>query len=136
MKDSAGSKEDYRQKLWAFIVKKEIPKMAKLFSTSRHNTLISNKKVSEDAERKHQDPFFPPKVALLCQREVKKAAIKSQKASKDVSSVQPRARRLMKEALVYWRRYEKVEREQRKRAEKEAMEQRKRDDEMREVCTI
>ena len=80
--------------------------------------------------------FFCGKVALLCQREVKKAAIKSQKASKDVSSVQPRARRLMKEALVYWRRYEKVEREQRKRAEKEAMEQRKRDDEMREVCTI
>jgi len=39
----------------------------------------------------------------------------------------------MKEALIYWRRYEKVEREQRKRAEKEAMEQRKRDDEMREV---
>ena len=39
----------------------------------------------------------------------------------------------MKEALVYWRRYEKVEREQRKKAEKEAMEQRKRDDEMREV---
>ena len=67
---------------------------------------------------------------------MKKAAIKSQKASKDVSSVQPRARRLMKEALVYWRRYEKVEREQRKRAEKEAMEQRKRDDEMREVCII
>ena len=46
VKDSTGlAKEDYRQKLWAFIVKKEIPKMAKLFSTSRHNTLISNKKV-------------------------------------------------------------------------------------------
>lgn len=39
----------------------------------------------------------------------------------------------MKEALIYWRKYEKVEREQRKKAEKEAMEQRKRDDEMREV---
>lgn len=47
--------------------------------------------------------------------------------------MQPRARRLMKEALIYWRKYEKVEREQRKRAEKEALEQRKRDDEMREV---
>lgn len=70
---------------------------------------------------------------MLCQREVKKQAVKSQRASKDVNSVQPRARRLMKEALVYWRRYEKVEREQRKKAEKEAMEQRKRDDEMREV---
>ena len=39
------SKEDNRQKLWSYIVKKEIPKMAKLFSTSRHNTLVANKKV-------------------------------------------------------------------------------------------
>ena len=77
--------------------------------------------------------WFSIQVALLCQREVKKAAAKSQRASKEVSSVQPRARRLMKEALIYWRKYEKVEREQRKKAEKEAMEQRKRDDEMREV---
>lgn len=61
-------------------------------------------------------------------------AVKSQRASKEVNSVQPRARRLMKEALIYWRKYEKVEREQRKKAEKEAMEQRKRDDDMREVC--
>lgn len=141
----AGSKEEYRLKLWAFIAKKEVPRMAKLFSTSRHNTLMANKKVRE--LHKLGVPsmyivsmicalFLRLKVALLCQREVKKVAIKSQKASKDVSSVQPRARRLMKEALVYWRRYEKVEREQRKRAEKEAMEQRKRDDEMREVCII
>ena len=62
--------------------------------------------------------------------------MRSQRASKEVSSVQPRARRLMKEALIYWRKYEKVEREQRKRAEKEAMEQRKRDDEMREVSVL
>ena len=35
--------------------------------------------------------------------------------------------------LVYWKKYEKVEREHRKRAEKEALEQRKVEDEMREV---
>ena len=40
----------------------------------------------------------------------------------------------MREALIYWRRYERVEREQRKKAEKEALGQRKIDDEMREVC--
>ena len=40
----------------------------------------------------------------------------------------------MREALIYWRRYEKVEREQRRKAEKEAVGQRKMDDEMREVC--
>ena len=72
-------------------------------------------------------------IAQLCQREVKKLAAKSQKVSKE-ASVQPRARRLMKEAMIYWRKYEKVEREQRRKAEKEAMEQRKLDDDMREVC--
>lgn len=43
--DGALGREEYRQKLWMFIVKKEIPKMAKQFSTSRHNTLMNNKKV-------------------------------------------------------------------------------------------
>ena len=66
---------------------------------------------------------------------MKKVAAKSQRASKEVSSIQPRARRLMREALTYWKRYERVEKEQRKKAEKEAMEQRRRDDEMREVGT-
>ena len=36
--------------------------------------------------------------------------------------------------MVYWKRYDKVEKEHRKRAEKEAMEQRKLDDELVEVC--
>lgn len=38
--------------------------------------------------------------------------------------------------LLYWKKYEKVEKEHRKRAEKEAMEQRKLDDEFREVLFI
>lgn len=37
--------EDYRQRLWTFIVKKEIPKMAKQFNTARHNAIITHKKV-------------------------------------------------------------------------------------------
>ena len=36
--------------------------------------------------------------------------------------------------LVYWKKYEKVEKEHRKKAEKEAIEQRKIDFEMNEVC--
>lgn len=62
-------------------------------------------------------------------------ALKSQRASKE-ANVQPRVRRLMREALIYWRRYEKVEREQRRKAEKEAVGQRKMDDEMREVGVV
>ena len=44
-----------------------------------------------------------------------------------------RARRLCKEMQVYWKRFEKVEKEHRKRAEKEALEQRKMDHELAEV---
>ena len=45
---TAQEKDNYRQRVWGFIVKKEIPKMAKQFGTSRHNTLITNKKVKSD----------------------------------------------------------------------------------------
>ena len=77
--------------------------------------------------------LFTYQVALYCQREVRRWATKSQKLSKESSSIQPRARRIMKEVLVHWRKYEKVEKEARKKAEKEAQEQQKLYDEMREV---
>ena len=35
--------------------------------------------------------------------------------------------------LLYWRRFDRVEKEHRKKAEKEAMEQRRQDEEMREA---
>lgn len=63
-------------------------------------------------------------------REVRRAAIQAQKNCKETL---PRARRLMKEVSLYWKKYDKVEKEHRKRAEKEALEQRKLDEEMREV---
>lgn len=46
-----------------------------------------------------------------------------------------RSRRLAKEMQAYWKRFEKVEKEQRRKAEKEAIEQRKIDIEMREVIS-
>lgn len=63
-------------------------------------------------------------------REVRRAAIQAQKNCKETL---PRARRLTKEMMLYWKKYDKVEKEHRKRAEKEALEQRKLDEEMREV---
>jgi DNA helicase INO80 len=108
--------DEYRSKLWNFIVKKEIPKMSKAFSQARHVNISNNKKI-----------------AVYCQREVRRWATKSQKLSKEANSVQPRARKVLKEVIVYWRKYEKVEKEARKKAEKEAQEQQKLYDEMREV---
>lgn len=65
-------------------------------------------------------------------REVRRAAIQAQKNCKETL---PRARKLTKEMSLYWKKYDKVEKEHRKRAEKEALEQRKLDEEMREVKT-
>lgn len=39
--------DDYRKKLWSYIVKKDIPRMAKLFSQARHVISSNNKKVSQ-----------------------------------------------------------------------------------------
>ena len=75
-----------------------------------------------------------PQIAMFCQREVRRWALKSQRLSKEVSTVVPRARRIMREMLVHWKKHEKVEKEQRRKAEKEAVEQQRLVDEMREVC--
>ncbi|XP_025889187.1 chromatin-remodeling ATPase INO80 [Nothoprocta perdicaria] len=102
-----------RRKVWLSIVKKELPKAFKQKASARNLFLTNSKKLA------HQ-----------CMREVRRAALQAQKNCKETL---PRARRLTKEMLLYWKKYEKVEKEHRKRAEKEALEQRKLDEEMREA---
>ncbi|XP_028677785.1 chromatin-remodeling ATPase INO80 isoform X1 [Erpetoichthys calabaricus] len=102
-----------RKKVWLTIAKKENPKAFKQ-KVSARNLVLTNAK----------------KLAHQCMREVRRAAIQAQKNCKETL---PRARRLTKEMLLYWKKYEKVEKEHRKRAEKEALEQRKLDEEMREA---
>ncbi|KAE8587696.1 hypothetical protein XENTR_v10022071 [Xenopus tropicalis] len=102
-----------RRKVWQMIVKKELPKAYKQ-KVSARNLLLTNSK----------------KLAHQCMREVRRAAIQAQKNCKETL---PRARRLTKEMSLYWKKYDKVEKEHRKRAEKEALEQRKLDEEMREA---
>lgn len=72
-------------------------------------------------------------IAQQCMRECRRAAIQSQKTMKETPS---RAKRLTREMLSYWKRFEKVEKEHRKKAEKEAQEQRKFDLELREVLLL
>ncbi|XP_062858435.1 chromatin-remodeling ATPase INO80 [Trichomycterus rosablanca] len=102
-----------RRKVWLTIAKKEIPKAFKQKASAKNFVLTNAKKLA------HQ-----------CMREVRRAAIQAQKNCKETL---PRARRLTKEMLLYWKKYDKVEKEHRKRAEKEALEQRKLDEEMREA---
>ncbi|KAH9509093.1 putative DNA helicase ino80 [Bulinus truncatus] len=102
-----------RRKLWISIAKKEIPRAQKQKASARKEMLASLKKISTQA-----------------MRECRRAALLSQKTMKETPS---RARRLTREMLIYWKRFEKVEKEHRKRAEKEALEQRKLDIELREA---
>ncbi|XP_077863230.1 chromatin-remodeling ATPase INO80 [Saccoglossus kowalevskii] len=102
-----------RRKIWIAIGKKDIPKAHKQRS-STHNNMMSNAK----------------KLSQLCQKEQRRAAMQSQRVCKETPQ---RARRITREMMVYWKRYEKVEKEHRKRAEKEAIEQRRLDGEMREA---
>uniref|UniRef100_A0AAZ3P577 Chromatin-remodeling ATPase INO80 n=1 Tax=Oncorhynchus tshawytscha TaxID=74940 RepID=A0AAZ3P577_ONCTS len=102
-----------RRKVWLTIAKKECPKAFKQKASAKNFVLTNAKKLA------HQ-----------CMREVRRAAIQAQKNCKETL---PRARRLTKEMTLYWKKYEKVEKEHRKRAEKEALEQRKLDEELREA---
>ncbi|XP_035214314.1 chromatin-remodeling ATPase INO80-like isoform X2 [Stegodyphus dumicola] len=102
-----------RKRLWIAIGKKEIGRAQKQMSAAHKETLTTAKKLAQ-----------------ACQREVRKSALVSQKLVKDIPS---RARRLTKEMMLYWKRYEKVEKEHRKRAEKEAQEQLRLDIELREA---
>ncbi|KAJ1679808.1 putative DNA helicase ino80 [Spiromyces aspiralis] len=82
------------------------------------------------------------KVAQLCQRELRRVPGKTSarfttstttgvvKPSKELMN---RARRTMREMLVFWKRHEREEREARKRAEKEAAERQRQEEEAREA---
>lgn len=61
---------------------------------------------------------------------MRKQAQRSLKLSRESIA---RARRLMREANICWRRYERVEREARRKAEREELEQRKMEEERKEA---
>ncbi|XP_040061145.1 chromatin-remodeling ATPase INO80 isoform X1 [Ixodes scapularis] len=102
-----------RRRLWVGLSKKEVSRAQKQ-KVNAHKEMLTNAK----------------RFAVACQREVRRNALASQKASRDTPG---RARRLTREMLLYWKRYEKVEKEHRRRAEREAQEQLRIDIEMREA---
>ncbi|XP_029637350.1 chromatin-remodeling ATPase INO80-like [Octopus sinensis] len=102
-----------RRKIWLSIAKKEIPKAQKQKASARKEMLSTLKKISQQ-----------------CMKDCRRAALQSQKVMKETPQ---RAKRLTREMQIYWKRFEKVEKEHRKRAEKEAQEQRKMDLELREA---
>lgn len=74
-------------------------------------------------------------VVKECFKKVRARAIDSRQRSRRESKISY-ARRMTREAQVFWKKYYSVEKSQRKRAEKQALVQRKLDDEIREVSGL
>lgn len=102
-----------RRKVWQMMAKKEIGKFQRT-KANNHKEMLSNCK----------------KTAVLCQKAVRQKAMESQKRQKETIW---RAKRLTREMLSYWKKYDRVERENRRRQFKEAEEQRKMDVELVEA---
>lgn len=102
-----------RRKLWLLTCKKEISKASKARINNHKEELVSCKRA-----------------ATGCMRVCRLRAMQSQKAMKEIVW---RAKRLTREMQAYWKRYDRVEKVQRRQAEKEAEEQRKLDVELMEA---
>ncbi|KAI7862197.1 SNF2 family N-terminal domain-containing protein [Spinellus fusiger] len=105
--------QDERRKIWLSIARKDIPRMARV---------LSRVQATRNGNCK--------KIAQYCQKEAKRASTKGGRANRDV---QAKAKRAMKEMLVFWKKNEKEERELRKKAEKEAMDRLRQEEERREA---
>ncbi|XP_075227688.1 chromatin-remodeling ATPase INO80 isoform X2 [Lycorma delicatula] len=102
-----------RRKIWSVMAKKELGKVIRA-RTYNHKEILTSCK----------------RVAQYCMRHWRQKAMQSQRNMKETLW---RAKRLTREMQVYWRRYDRVERETRRRMEKEAEEQRKLDVELMEA---
>ncbi|KAI8880862.1 hypothetical protein K501DRAFT_224069 [Backusella circina FSU 941] len=105
--------ETQRRKVWLTIARKDIPRMTRVLSRVQA-TRSGNCK----------------KIAQYCQKEVRRDVTNSGRANRDM---QNKAKRAMKEMLLFWKKNEKEERELRKKAEKEALDRLKQEEERREA---
>ncbi|PWN45696.1 hypothetical protein IE81DRAFT_344592 [Ceraceosorus guamensis] len=101
------------RKIWTQIAKREIPKVYKLVQASSTNKSTYWRRIS-----------------AVVQREAKRGSTRNTRTTKDL---QLRARKVMREMLVFWKRNEKEEKELRRKADKEAMEKAKKEEELREA---
>ncbi|CAJ0918893.1 15925_t:CDS:10 [Entrophospora sp. SA101] len=102
-----------RRRIWKDIARNAIPKVHKIVQQSINSKLSNSRKVSN------------------C---IRKEAIKGvQKASKSHKDIQAKCKQATRQALSYWKKHEKNEREDRKKAEKEAMEILRAEEELREA---
>ncbi|XP_054726718.1 chromatin-remodeling ATPase INO80 isoform X1 [Anastrepha obliqua] len=102
-----------RRRVWQLMAKKELGRCQRA-KANNHKEVVQNCK----------------RVATMCSKVVRQRAMVSQKVMKETIW---RAKRLTREMMGYWKRYERVERDTRRRMEREAEEQRKMDVEIIEA---
>lgn len=102
-----------RKRVWQLMAKKELGRCQRA-KVNNHKETVQNAK----------------RVAVMCSKVVRQRAMYSQKVMKETIW---RAKRLTREMLSYWKRYERIERDAKRRMEKEAEEQRKMDVELIEA---
>ncbi|GAA5952780.1 hypothetical protein JCM21900_005800 [Sporobolomyces salmonicolor] len=104
--------EELERKVWTQIAKKDIPKVIK---------------VAQQSASSRQ--FFSKRLSTIVSREARRA----QTRTKGVKDIQTRAKKVMRELMMFMKGNEKRERESRKKAEKEALEKAKKEEEVREA---
>ncbi|KAJ7976742.1 DNA helicase INO80 [Quillaja saponaria] len=100
-------------KVWVNIVRRDIPKHQRIFTTFHKKQIIDAKRFSEN-----------------CQREVRMKVNRSHKVMRGAAF---RTRKLARDMLLFWKRVDKEMAEVRKKEEKEAAEALRREQELREA---
>ena len=99
-------------KNWNWIVKKEIPKLSKIYLKYKNELEYNNKKLF-----------------LMVNKEIRKKASKVQRLQKEYNL---RAKKLQKEMIIFWRKRDKEIIEIKKRKDKYEIEKKKREEELQE----
>ncbi|KAK9345819.1 SNF2 family N-terminal domain-containing protein [Lipomyces starkeyi] len=99
--------------IWRDIARKDIPKVARIVSSSVTIKQANARKTAQLAVKESRRWQF--------------------RTNKNVKDLQGKARRAMREMLVYWKRNEREERDSRKKAEKQALDRAKKEEEQREA---
>ncbi|KAJ1948483.1 putative DNA helicase ino80, partial [Linderina pennispora] len=126
--DEAQRESDGRKSMWAHIAVDYIPRAYRHMQANavlRNGNLL---KISQLAQREIRRIYGPPSTRVIQLNPHQPTYI--QRPPKELLT---RARRSMREMLMFWKRHEKEEREMRKRAEKEAIDRQRQEEEAREA---
>ncbi|KAH9944513.1 SNF2 family N-terminal domain-containing protein [Epithele typhae] len=106
--------EETQRKVWMNIARRDVAKVYKYYTTGQQIRRAQTSRLATLSSIQARRPF--------------------QKTAKATKDVQTKAKRLMREMLVFWKKNEKEERDVRKREQKEAIDRAKVEEEKREAA--